>query len=81
MTKIIIDGSKFEEKNDLYVPFKEKYEHLYGHNLDALDEVLNYLEESVEVELLNKNQILSVLGEVYYTSFIEVLDDNKVKHN
>ena len=69
------------EKNDLYTPFKEQIEHLYGHNLDALDEVLNYLDEKLTVELLSKEKIKEVLGDYYYGSFIEVLDENKIPHN
>ena len=81
MNKIIIDGLKVNEKKDIYIPFREKYEELYGNNLDALDEVLNYIDESLEVSLVNKNKLREKLGDFYYNSFIEVLDDNNIKHN
>ena len=78
MIKLILDGEKIMDRNDLHRCFAEKlsFPQWYGKNLDALFDFLTVFPEDVEISFLNKESLEKHLG-AYTKKLYQVLEEAK----
>ena len=64
MKKIVIDGNKIKNREDLYASLKMQLmsEDFIGNNLDALADVLTESPEPVEAEIIAEEALWEALG-------------------
>ena len=74
--KVVIDGNKFNNKEEFYNHIEVVFNTKLGHNLDALNDVIS--SSYYHVIWLNTNKSKNDLGS-YYDKVIEVMKDNIVK--
>lgn len=74
--KVVIDGNKFNNREEFYDHIEEVFNTKLGHNLDALNDVIS--SSYFHVIWFNNNKSKNDLDS-YYDKIIEVLKDNKVK--
>lgn len=76
MKKIWIDGTKIEDKAELFRAFREQLETelTFGDNLDALYDALTELREPIEIEISEPGALQETLG-AYADRFLRMLRD------
>lgn len=81
MLNIIIDGSLISNQKALFPPFRERFDDLYGSNLNALHDVISYNRYGDFIVIIKNQEILkNNLGLDYYNEFLSILKGNKVKY-
>ena len=74
--KIVINGNKFNNREEFYDHIEKVFNSKLGHNLDALNDIIS--SDYYHIIWLNTNKSKNDLGS-YYDKIIEVMEDNKVK--
>lgn len=75
--KIVIDGTKVNDKKSLFKLLKEQIpsDEFYGNNLDALYDVLTDLPEPADIEIKDAEALVAALGKEYSARLMRVLRD------
>ena len=88
MKSIILDGNKMTNKKETHIYLKEMMSlpDYYGHNLDALFDILTSSNSKLNISLINTNNLINYLdtyGENLIKVFKEASDENKnlIFHN
>ena len=74
--KIVINGNKFNNREEFYDHIEKVFNSKLGHNLDALNDIIS--SDYYHIIWLNTNKSKNALGS-YYDRIIQVMLDNKVK--
>ena len=74
--KIVINGNKFNNREEFYDHIEKVFNSKLGHNLDALNDIIS--SDYYHIIWLNTNKSKNDLGSDY-DKIIEVMEDNKVK--
>ena len=74
--KIVINGNKFNNREEFYDHIEKVFNSKLGHNLDALNDIIS--SDYYHIIWLNTNKSKNDLGS-YYDRIIQVMLDNKVK--
>ena len=74
--KIVINGNKFNNREEFYDYIEKVFNSKLGHNLDALNDIIS--SDYYHIIWLNTNKSKNALGS-YYDRIIQVMLDNKVK--
>lgn len=76
--KIIIDGKVIIDRKTLFQQLKTQVnsQEFYGDNLDALWDVLSYMDKELHITIMNQNDLEENLGE-YAKSLLKVFYDLK----
>ena len=76
MKNIILDGNKMTNKKETHIYLKEimNFPDYYGHNLDALWDILASTNYKQDISLINTNYLMNYLGE-YGEQLIQVFKD------
>lgn len=80
---IILDGLLINNKKELFVSLKKQInsDEFYGDNLDALWDVLTYLNEPLKIKIVNFRALQNNLGDYadnLKKLFIDLVDYNKL---
>lgn len=76
MRKIILDGKKMLDREISHRYLKEAFNfpYYYGENLDALWDMLNSISSPMDIEFINKYDLVENLG-TYANTMIKVFED------
>ena len=75
--KIIIDGNKISDRHDLFALLEDALDHPvpFGHNLDALQDVLSDYDYQAEVIIRNADQLKERLGSGFTAGLKHIFQD------
>lgn len=73
----ILDGSKIATREEMYIEIKRQINchEYFGHNLDALNDVLSEMKEAPDFEIREPFKLREVIGEDYYNRLLAMLTD------
>lgn len=73
----ILDGNKIATREEMYIAIKSQINchEYFGHNLDALSDVLSEMQEAPDFEIREPFKLRDHIGEDYYNRLLAMLDD------